>query len=874
MSDNVIQTSFAAGELAPSIFAHTDLSKYKSGAALMRNWFVDYRSGASTCPGTAFVIQALISGKPVRLIPFQFSSSVAYIIEFGDFYCRFITDGGAVLETGFAITAVNNTNPGQVTAAGNNFVNDDWVYITDVGGATRYNNRFYKVSVSGSTVTLFDVNGVAVDTTSFGTYTSGGTIARVYKIASPYAAADLQLLKFVQSASLMTFTHPSYAPYKLVATAPTNWAFSLITFGTSLSAPGGVSGAAAGGTGAWYSYEVTAVDSDGQESVASTAAAINDKANITTTAGTNTITWSAATGATSYNVYKTELSTATLVPSGLAYGFIGTATGLTFIDSNIVPEFSITPPIVDNPFTANNPNCFCYFQQRAVYAGSNSQPTTFWMSQPGAFNNFNYSNPTQEDDAITDTIVSLQVNAIKSMVPMPGGLVMLTSKGAWQVSGGSGGAGGTTAITPINAIATPQAYNGASDVQPLVINYDIVYVQAKGSIIRDLSYNIYANIYTGTDISVLSNHLFLSYQITEWAYAEEPFKIIWAVRDDGTLLSLTFVKEQEIYGWAHRDTLGLFKSVASITEGQVDAVYVAVKRYIGGSWVQMIERMDDRMFTYSNANPLNATTLPIPCIRANAESSWCVDCGLQSTLPEPAATLMADTSFSTVNFTTDAAVFAITDEGSVIRMGGGIATVDTFVTSTHVIGTWTTSPAQTLPNDPLNTPVPQDAGDWTLTVPFTTFYIPHLVGQTVSILADGGVVTKQVVAADGSITLDNEATLVTVGLGFRAQLQTMPLDVNDGGGTIQGKRKKINALTIKAVNTRGLQSGSTFGSLTPIKELAPQVVLGEPIPLATGDERIIMDPNWTVEGQVCIQQDDPLPATVLGVVPEITIGDK
>lgn len=874
MSDNVIQTSFAAGELAPSIFAHTDLSKYKSGAALMRNFFVDYRSGASTRPGTKFVIQALLSSTPIRLIPFQFSSSVAYIIEFGDFYCRFITEGGAVLETGFAISGVNNTNPGQVTAVGNNFVNDDWVYITGVVGATRYNNRFYKVTVSGSTITLFDVNGVAVDTSAFGTYTSGGAIARVYKIASPYAATDLALLKFAQSASFMTFTHPSYVPYNLVASAPTSWAFTAITFGTTLTAPTGVGTAAAGGTGAYYSYAVTAVDTAGQESTSS-AAALDNKANITTTAGTNTITWSAVTGAASYNVYKTELSVAGAVPAGQAYGYIGYATALSFIDSNIVPDFSTTPPIVDNPFSGgNNPITFCYYQQRAVYAGSTTQPTTFWMSQPGSFNNFNYSNPTQEDDSITDTIVSLQVNAIKSMVPMPGGLVMLTSKGAWQISGGSGGAGGTVAITPINAIATPQAYNGASDVQPLVINYDIVYVQAKGSIVRDLSYNIYANIYTGTDISVLSNHLFLNYQITEWAYAEEPFKIVWAIRDDGTLLSLTFVKEQEIYGWAHSDTLGLFKSIASITEGQVDAVYTCAKRFIGGRWVQMIERFDDRMFTYSNANPLSASTLPIPCIRANAESSWCVDCGTQSTLVTPAATLSADTSYGTVNFSTDASVFTSGDVGSIIRMGGGIAEVTSFVSGLSVVGEWTTSPAATIPNDPLNTPIPQDSGDWSITPPSTTFFnLDYLEGQTVSILADGGVVTPQTVV-DGSITLQSPASLVTVGLGFRAQLQTMPLDVSESGGTSQAKRKKISALTVLANNTRGLLAGSTFGSLTPIKELAPQTTLGQPIPLVTGQERIVMDPNWTVEGQICLQQDDPLPATILGVVPEITIGDK
>src|SRR5205085_7610965 len=115
-------------------------------------------------------------------------------------------------------------------------------------------------------------------------------------------------------------------------------------------------------------------------------------------------------------------------------------------------------------------------------------------------------------DALSGSLVSFQVNAIKSMVPMPGGLVLLTAKGAWQLTAGSG-ANATIAVTPINATAVPQAYNGASDVFPIIINYDVLYVQAKGSIVRDLSYNLYAQIYTGSDISVLSNHLFFGHQI-------------------------------------------------------------------------------------------------------------------------------------------------------------------------------------------------------------------------------------------------------------------------------------------------------------------------------------------------------------------------
>jgi hypothetical protein len=856
MSENVIQKSFAAGELAPSLFARVDLQKYHSGAAVMRNFFVDYRSGASTRTGTEFVGQAYKSSTAVRLIPFQYSVITSYVLEFGDFYIRFISNGGYVLETAFSVSAATTAIPAVVTVDPlHNFALNDWIYLSGLGGMTQIDNRFFKIiSISGSALTLADVNGTAIDSRNYSAYTSGGTAARVYTLTSPYAAADLALLKYIQSASVMTLTHTSYAPRNLSLITPTNWSLTTITIGSQSNPPTGVVPTASSAGAANYAYVVTSVDSNGQESQASTPGTVAAAVNIGATAGSISTVWVApVTGNTPdhYNIYKAEMSLSGAVPSGAAFGYVGSATGLTFVDSNIVPDFSTTPPIAQNPLLNNNPSCLCYFQQRLYFAASVTQPLTFWASQPGNYYDFDISSPIQPDDALSGLLVSFQVNAIKSMVPMPGGLVLLTAKGAWQLTAGSG-ANATIAVTPINATAVPQAYNGASDVFPIIINYDVLYVQAKGSIVRDLSYNLYAQIYTGSDISVLSNHLFFGHQITQWAYAEEPFKIVWSVRDDGVLLSLTFVKEQEMMGWARHDTLGLFQSICTVTEGQVDAIYVVVKRYIGGQWVQMVERMADRIFTYG------------------AEDAWSVDCGLQSSLPTPAAGLIASAASGTVTFTADAGVFnASTDVGKVLRMGGGIAAITAVTSPTIATGTLSQDISATLTD---GTPLPAASGDWSLTIPITTISgLDHLTGQTVSILADGGVVTPQVVAA-GQVTLPNAATKVTVGLPFTAQIQTMPLDI--GEPTIQGKRKNVSALTIRAVESRGLKAGRSFSTLIPIKELSPNTPLGSPVPLITGDERITVDSLWDVPGQICIQQDNPLPATVLGLIPEISVGDQ
>lgn len=856
MSENLIQTAFSAGELAPTMYSRVDLAKYRQGAARMLNMFVDYRSGSSTKMGSRFVIQAYNSSKQVRLIPFQYSSQNTFALEFGDQYIRFITNAGAVLEPTFAISGATNGNPGQLTVVGNPYVNGDWLFVDGLAGATGYNGRFVTVTVAGNILTLFDVNGNAIDASGFGAYTTGGTVARVYKISSPYLAADLSGLKFTQSASVLTITHPSYPQYNLTQVGAANWTLTAVVIGSTATAPAAPTITASGAGTAQYAYVVTSVDSNGQESTPSAPGASGAVVNITTTAGSIYVAWGAAAGASSYNVYKAEISIGAAVPSGAAFGFVGSATGVAFTDSNIVPDFTQTPPIAKNPFSGTNyPAVVTYYQQREVYGSSNTLPLSMWFSQPGNFNNFNKSDPIQDSDAITITLVSDQVNQIQWMKAMPGGLIVGTSKGAWQINGGSGGVGvGGSAITPANIVAIPQAYNGTSDLPPIVVNYDILYVQAKGSIVRDLAYNIYANIYTGMDISVLSNHLFTGYKISEWAYAEEPHKLIWAIRDNGTMLSLCFVKEQEIYGWSRHTTQGLYKSICSITETSliqsnviVDSIYCVVRRYIRGQWLQYIERFADRAFPYG------------------VEDTWAVDSGVQSPLTKPVATISASAMTGTVTFTASAAVFVAGDVGKVLRMVGGIATITSFVSATQVIGTVT----QAIQGQMV--PVEAASGDWNMAMPFTTFTgLDHLEGQTVSILADGGVVAPKVVV-NGRITLSIAASKVTVGLGYTCQLQTMNLDVGDP--TVQGKRKKVNALTVRMVETRGLQVGRTFDTLVPVKELYSTTTLDQASALVTGDERVVMDPLWDIEGRICIQVTDPLPATISGVIPEITIGD-
>jgi len=872
MSENVIQTSFSAGELSPSLFARVDFAKYHSGAARMRNFFVDYRSGASTRAGTEYIRPAYQQG--VRLVRFQQSVDVTFILEFGHGVLRFISDGASIVTTPQAIGNVIKGSSTTVTIAGT-IPNGTLVFISGAQGMLQIDNRYFIVtnSVAGSFSLIDPTTGQAVNSTNWFNYTGGGTVAPVYQIGTPYTLQQLPLLKFSQKGNQMNITHPVHDPYVLTLFSATNWTLVPAAIGSTAGVPSITAVNSVFPTTStadppvppqpvcYYMYKVTSVDVNDQESGPSAPAITGIQPDMRIDSGSNQITWNPVAGAFAYNVYRAAISFSPLGGSE-AVGFIGSTTSTVFIDNNIAPDFAQTPPIPYNPITALgiHPGCSAYFQQRLVYAnGGGNYVDWFWMSRPAAYYNFDLSNPSQSDDEVDGELVSLEVNEIKSMIPMPAGLVCLTSKGVWQLSGGAGGvatAGGP--ITPTTITATAQAYIGASDVPPLLVNYDIMFVQSRGSIIRDLTYNIYANIYTGNDVSILSSHLFFGHQVKEWAYAEEPFKIIWVVREDGVMLSLTLLKEQDMYGWARHDTYGNFTSVATVTEGHTDATYVVVDRPLpnGIGFSTSIERLSDRTFPFG------------------AEDAWSVDAGVRNVSNTPNTVLIGTQTDASGNatFVALAPTFSSDMVGWILRVNGGKFEVTQFF-NTQTVGVKEIQPAQGIPNDPLDRLDPAPAGTWSVDKPFTqVFGLDHLEGQQVSVLADGGVIYGLTVA-DSSITLPQPATKVIVGYGFQCQLQTMPLDLGGESNTVQGKRKKIGALTVRCKDSRGVKAGRTFDTLTPIKEMNRVTQMGQPVKLVTGDERIVMDPLWDVPGQICLQVDDPLPATILGVVPEVVVGD-
>ena len=224
-------SSFTAGEISPRLEGRTDLEKYRQGLSDLTNMVVMPHGGVQRRPGTQFISSVKDSAVKTRLLPFQFKAGDTYILEFGDQNMRVIRNDAQVLDaTDKTITGVTQANPGVITSASHGFSNGDEIYIDAIAGMTELNGRNYLVAnVTTNTFTVQDLFGNNIDTTAFTAYTSGGTATEIYNIATPYAAADLFDIRFVQSADTMYLVHPSYDIRTLTRTDHNAWSFATMS---------------------------------------------------------------------------------------------------------------------------------------------------------------------------------------------------------------------------------------------------------------------------------------------------------------------------------------------------------------------------------------------------------------------------------------------------------------------------------------------------------------------------------------------------------------------------------------------------------------------------------------------------------------------
>lgn len=609
--------SFTGGELTSEFFGQITDAKYMTGLALVRNFRILPHGPAQNRAGFEFVLEVKDSTKKTRLMPFTYSTTQTMAVEVGETYFRFHTMDPVTL---FGSTLLNGGVPYEVV---NPFLQADlfgikYVQSADVftmvhpiyppaelrrgGGALAW--TYLPISF----VTTLVAPTAVVATATLGA-TPGTPIVHRYAVTSvasnnideslisieAAAASPQAFLSLITKAIPGVFT--STAAHGLLVNDPVR-----ISSVVGMTQVNGLAGLTVGTVPSPTTFTLVQAGSPLDTTLFSTYVSGGQvfitngvKNNLFDTGASNAISWTAATGALRYNVYKYS--------NGL-WGYLGQASGTLFTDNNITPDISHTPPEASNPFaTPNNyPGAVTYFDQRRVFAGTINQPQNMWLTRAGTESNLTYSIPTRDSDSIAFRVVAREANTVRHLVPLAN-LVALTSSAEWRVTSVN-----TDSLTPTSISVKPQSYIGANDAQPVVVNNNVVYAAARGGHVREMAYQYTAGGYVTGDLSLRAPHLFDQLNIVDIAFSKAPYPIIWMVSSNGNLLSLTYVPEQQIGAWARHDTDGIFESICVVAEGAEDVLYAIVKRTINGIQKRYVERMRPRVF-------------------ATAADSFFVDCG-------------------------------------------------------------------------------------------------------------------------------------------------------------------------------------------------------------------------------------------------------
>lgn len=747
---STFQRAFAGGELSPAMGGRADQAKYISGLRTCRNFLVKREGGLDNRPGTRYVGTAKGGGSTSTFL-LRFVSAVSgdsVLLEAGPFYLRVYKNGALVNLAG--VVAYNGATAYGIGA------------IVASGGVNYY--------------CIKKTTGNAPPNVTFW-YAMPGTIL---EIPTLFGNAGFN---WVQSGNIITLTSPLVPPYELEYVSLTTWIIRAVSTAPAIGPPTGLI-ITPGGAGALsFSYIVTAAAIDTyEESIGSAITQVNTIVEGTPTAP-HVLNWTAPAGgpaAAEYYIYKDPYQNGT-------FGFIGTATGQTsFKDIGFLPDFANTPPLPRVLFTTtdNFPSVAAYYQQRRFFANTNLNPDAVFGSRTGLPSNFNISSPLQEDDAITFRIAGNQHNPVRQLVGLKT-LVVMTDAGEWTVGQAK------VPIAPNSIPADQETYVGVSSLRPVIVGNSIIYVQARGSIVRDVQFDLQVEGLAGRDLTVFAAHLFDSFTMVRVDYQQTPNSIVWVVRSDGTLLGLTYLREQDVFGWHRHDTgaAGIFVDVCVVPEPGEDVVYLLVRRTIGGVFVRYIEKLERRQIINFNVD------------------SFFVDAGL----------------------------------------------------------TYSGAPATTI------------AG------------LDHLNGQVVSVVADGKVIfngdpltlvapdtiaTYTVAAGTIPKVLATPASVIHAGLPIQfADVETLDMDVQSSAiapGIVRDKLKNLGALSVLlATSARTFLAGPDVAHLTKVRLKVFEANAGAAF---TGQEELNVVQNFNTYGRVTIRQVDPLPLTILGIMPSVELG--
>ena len=914
--------SFVSGEFSAKLDGRTDFEKYPSGCKTLENMLVHPQGAAARRVGTQFISEVKTSSAKTRLIPFEFSTTQTYVLEFGNTYIRMFKDKGQITEGDVTITAITKANPGVVTANSHGYSNGDFVVITSVVGMTEVNGKTFKVSNKATnTFELENVDGVDVDTSGFTTYSSGGDANKIYEIVSPYLTAELFELKFAQSADVMYITHPNHEVMKLSRTGHTAWTLTEVSF------------------------------TDGPYLSPNATTTTLTPSNAST--GSRNITASAVTGLNGgVGWLATDVGRTISMNNGLAT--ITARTNATVAVATVTDAFDNTNAITDWKLgafsdTTGHPSCVSFFEQRLVFAGTTDEPQTLYFSKSGDYENM--TTGTNADDAMVYTIASNQVNKIRYLKAVRT-LLIGTTGGEFSVS-----ADGTdAAVTPTNVTIKRQSSHGAANVDAQPAGNAVLFLQRAKRKIRELAYNYDSDGYVAPDLTIL-NETVTNSGIIEMAYQQSPDSILWCVRDDGVLAGLTYQRTDNVVAW-HRHIVGgksdtskniiqqqiSFTANSTIVNGTANSItlsshglstndpiyyYAAAHPITGissGSLYYVI-RTDANTIKLATTAALSAAGTAISLTAPSTASTQYIYQGVNissnviysaahgfktrdiifydnigttigglsenipyyvsrvddnqfklftdSKLVNVVSLTSAHTSEQTDNILQDAKV------ESVATISGDLNEDELWIISQRWVNGAVRRFIECFSDFDFDETAPENFKFLDSHLSYSGVAVSslsgldHLEGETVSILADGATHATKTVAS-GAIALDRPSTKVTVGLPYNSVLQTMRIEAGAGQfeGTAQAKIKRISKVTLRLFETVGAKVGPSLDNMETVPFRTTSGAMDLPVStFIAGDKEVEFADDYNTDGFIFVKQDQALPLTILALYPTIVTND-
>ena len=606
MTVHLIQHAFNSGEIAPQMLGRSDVPYYAGGVKTLENWLIRPQGGIVKRSGTRFVSEVKDSAVKGRGVPFVFSTTQAYVLEFGNNVIRFYRNESVIEAPTWTFVAgdvdagndeidisdhfyVDEQGPFRLTTTASDLPDglliDTDYYIVEAAAGTPADSFSLSLTAGGAIVTINDGGS--------GTHTIAPSGSVPNELVTTYAEAELPFLRFAQSADKLYITHEDHAPAVLTRTGHTAWTLEDHDF---IDGP----------------YLELRVQEVGDDKEANTL-------TINPSGDTESISLVPAA-----NLWEDPRDIGRLIrmqedtAAGAKYGF-GGACKITAITSAILATATVVagddpleepPHLVDDQITAwwrlgayypaNYPRTVAFFEQRLAFAGTPLEPERFDASTTGGWDDFAPVSRAVGEIA-DDTALSYQLGGSSDVqvivwLARARNMVIGTTGGVWIVQASSN----NESVTPTNINLPRASAYGCAGLQPVVAYNTVLYVSRSGKKVLATGYEASADNYNAVDLTIMAEHI-TGTGIIAMEFQQEPHSIIWCLRDDGQLVGVTYEPGQKVYGW-HRHVIGgsfgsgdaVVESIAVIPSPNEDhdQIWMIVKRTIDGSTVRHVEFME------------------------------------------------------------------------------------------------------------------------------------------------------------------------------------------------------------------------------------------------------------------------------------------